>query len=81
MERRKDGKEGRKEGRKEGTCTYKSVFVTEKERRYIIASVLKGQFKLESQAREEKLSFCECYMTLIQCSVSFSSSKAGLKSE
>jgi hypothetical protein len=50
-------KEGRKDG-KEGSCTYKSVFVTEETHRYIIANVLKEQVNLESQSREEKVSFC-----------------------
>jgi len=52
-EQRKEGREGRKEG----SCTYKSVFVTEETHKYVIATVLKEQVYLESQAREEKLSF------------------------
>jgi hypothetical protein len=47
-ERRKEGRKGKKEG----SCTYKSVFVTAETHRYLIATVLREQVNLESQARE-----------------------------
>jgi hypothetical protein len=73
-------KEGRKGGKKE--AARKTSIGHRGDHRYITANVLKEQVKLESQAREENFLFVDCcHVSLMQCSVTFSSSKAVLKSE